>query len=457
MRHNRLLFALLALVCLTRIALGQAEEQPPPTQPEGGAQAADETEADTAYRKLHEQFTLLQSSLRNKGGITEADHPAIRRMLERVEAFAQRRPDHVRAVAMQIQLATWLGEDQPHIAALYQRLMDLRPDDVNIALLWIREQEKTGELDSDGVVELYRHVQQRFPDDSTICAAYADRLRGELRYAEALDVLEQAELEPAKAPGAAYALADCLFVEHRFAEALAALESIPDSAVRDFQLRRTIDRDKPYFAEYVELWDREQQLRQAEEQADDLPRVAIETSRGRIVVELFENEAPNTVANFISLAESRFYDQTKFHRVIPNFMAQGGDPNTRPGATAPPGAGGPGYFIPDELNPETARKHFTGSLSMANSGAPNSAGSQFFITHEPAYGHNGSYTVFGRVLEGVEIVRRIEKDDVLQSAKVLRKRDHVYAPSTLPDPTSPILIPSRPAESTPPESVREDE
>ena len=94
---------------------------------------------------------------------------------------------------------------------------------------------------------------------------------------------------------------------------------------------------------------------------------------------------------------------------------------------------------------------------MAKPAAPNSAGSQFFITHEPAYGHNGSYTVFGRVLEGVEVVRRIEKDDVLQSAKVLRKRDHVYAPSTLPDPTSPILIPSRPAESTPPESGREDE
>ena len=431
MRHNRLLFALLALICLTRIALGQAGEPPPPTQPEGGAQAADESEADTAYRKLHEQFTLLQSSLRNKGGITEADHPAVRRLLERAEAFAGRWPDHVRAVAMEIQLATWLGEDQSVIAALYQRLMDLRPDDVNIAMLWVREQEKTGELDSEGVLELYRQVQQRFPDDSTICAAYADRLRGELRYAEALDVLEQADLEPAEAPGAAYALADCLFVEHRFAEALAALESIPDSAVRDFQLRRNIDRDKPYFAEYVELWDREQQLRQAEEQADDLPQVAIETSRGRIVVELFENEAPNTVANFISLAESGFYDQTKFHRFMPDFMIQGGDPNTKPDGTGAPGTGNPGYYIADEHAQENHRNHFHDSLAMAKQPAPNTAGCQFYLNHRPTPWLNGKHTVFGRVIEGLDVVRSLRQDDEITGMVVLRKRDHVYQPQTL--------------------------
>jgi len=432
MRHNRLLFALLALVCLTRIALGQAEETPPPTQPEGVAQAADETEADIAYRKLHEQFTLLQSSLRNKGGVTEADHPAVRRLLERAGAFTGRWPDHVRAVAMQIQLATWLGEDQPQIAALYQRLMDLRPDDVKIAMLWVREQEKTGALDSDGVLDLYRQVQQRFPGDSTICAAYADRLRGELRYAEALDVLEQADLEPTEAPGAAYALADCLFVEHRFAEALAALESIPDSAVRDFQLRRTIDRDKPYFAEYVELWDREQQLRQAEEQADDLPRVAIETSRGRIVVELFENEAPNTVANFISLAETGFYDQTKFHRFMPDFMIQGGDPNSKPDGTGAAGTGNPGYYIADEHGQENRRNHFHDSLAMAKQPVPNTAGCQFYLNHRPTPWLNGKHTVFGRVIEGLDVVRSLRQDDEITGMVVLRKRDHVYQPQTLP-------------------------
>ncbi|UCD76910.1 MAG: peptidylprolyl isomerase [Phycisphaerales bacterium] len=189
-------------------------------------------------------------------------------------------------------------------------------------------------------------------------------------------------------------------------------------------------------------------------EADDLPRVELVTDRGRIVLELFENEAPNTVANFISLVEKGFYDETRFHRVIANFMAQGGDPNTRPDGTGEPGAGGPGYCIPDELNPETARKHFTGSLSMANRG-PGTGGSQFFITVEPTAHLNGKHTVFGRVIEGLEVARRIKKDDVLQKATVLRKRDHAYAPSTLPDPGSPVLIPPRTDESPPPENVRE--
>ena len=93
--------------------------------------------------------------------------------------------------------------------------------------------------------------------------------------------------------------------------------------------------------DYVEFWKREQEIRATEAQANDLPRVLLKTNRGNIIVELFENEAPNTVANFISLVEGKKYDGTKFHRVIPGFMAQGGDPNTLDDDPENDGQGGP--------------------------------------------------------------------------------------------------------------------
>ncbi|MCH8823785.1 MAG: peptidylprolyl isomerase [Planctomycetes bacterium] len=167
-----------------------------------------------------------------------------------------------------------------------------------------------------------------------------------------------------------------------------------------------------------------------------MPRVELITDKGRIVVELFENEARYTVANFITLVEAGFYDLSKFHRVIPDFMAQGGDPNTKPGGTGEPGKGSPGYRIADEHNLSNSRNHFAGSLSMAKSPAPDTAGCQFFLTHRPTIDLNGKHTVFGRILEGLDVARSLEVDDVLQSAKVLRKRDHEYLFKTLDDPTA---------------------
>src|SRR4029079_8655388 len=143
----------------------------------------------------------------------------------------------------------------------------------------------------------------------------------------------------------------------------------------------------------IALSKQEQQTREAEAKADDLPRVKLQTNKGDITIELFENEAPNTVANFISLVEKGFYDGVPFHRVLPNFMAQGGDPKGT-------GQGGPGYRIKDEFGNKGARAHFRGSLSMANTGQPNTNGSQFFLTFKPTPHLNGRHTVFGRVIEG---------------------------------------------------------
>jgi cyclophilin family peptidyl-prolyl cis-trans isomerase len=192
--------------------------------------------------------------------------------------------------------------------------------------------------------------------------------------------------------------------------------------------------------EYVEYWKAEQAIRQAEDAVtgdEQLPRVLLKTSRGDIVVELFENEAPNTVANFVSLVESGFYDGTKFHRVIGAFMAQGGDPNTKEGGSGPAGAGGPGYTIKCESEAPNSRRHFSGTLSMAHAGK-DTGGSQFFITHMPTPHLDKGiaqdpHTVFGRVIEGMDVVLALKVNDELQSATVIRKRNHDYVPETMPE------------------------
>ena len=126
------------------------------------------------------------------------------------------------------------------------------------------------------------------------------------------------------------------------------------------------------------------------------------TERGEFVVELFADDAPLTVENFVNLARSGFYDGTTFHRVIPGFMAQGGDPTGT-------GRGGPGYQFGDEFSPR--RRHdAAGVLSMANAG-PGTNGSQFFLTFGPTPHLNDRHTVFGRVTEGMEVVRSIRERD----------------------------------------------
>lgn len=135
----------------------------------------------------------------------------------------------------------------------------------------------------------------------------------------------------------------------------------------------------------------------------------IETSKGTIVIDLAANYAPKTVNNFVFLANNGFYDGLKFHRVISNFMIQGGDPTGT-------GAGGPGYKFEDEVR-NNPLKHETGVLSMANAG-PNTNGSQFFITHSPQPHLNGKHTVFGKVREGQDVVNAIRQGDVMTKVTI---------------------------------------
>jgi peptidyl-prolyl cis-trans isomerase B (cyclophilin B) len=149
-------------------------------------------------------------------------------------------------------------------------------------------------------------------------------------------------------------------------------------------------------------------------------RATIKTSKGTVVADLFDKEAPNTVANFAKLANSGFYDGTKFHRVIPEFVVQGGDPYSKGGAAAkgPVGTGGPGYKIKCETagNPH---KHKLGALSMAHAGK-DTGGSQFFmVLSEDNTRHlNGVHTVFGQIVEGLDVLKLIKQNDELTEARV---------------------------------------
>jgi peptidyl-prolyl cis-trans isomerase B (cyclophilin B) len=149
-------------------------------------------------------------------------------------------------------------------------------------------------------------------------------------------------------------------------------------------------------------------------------RATFETDRGTIVAELYEQDAPTTVANFEKLANAGFYDGVRFHRVIPDFVVQGGDPLSRdlPAGDARIGTGGPGYHIKCETkgNPRT---HEVGALSMAHAGT-NTGGSQFFmVLSETNTRHlNGKHTVFGKVTRGVDIMKQIKPNDAMTSVRV---------------------------------------
>ena len=186
---------------------------------------------------------------------------------------------------------------------------------------------------------------------------------------------------------------------------------------------------------YKQAWAEEKKIRDTEAEADNLPRVLLKTNKGDIVIELFEDQAPNTVANFIHLVKKGFYDGLTFHRVVEGFMAQGGDPNGN-------GTGGPDYSIACECYRPDFRKHFRGSLSIAHAGR-DTGGSQFFLTFVPTPHLDGRHTVFGRVTSGMDVLAKLQRrdpddaeaprPDKIIEAEVLRKRPHEYVPKKMPE------------------------
>lgn len=141
-------------------------------------------------------------------------------------------------------------------------------------------------------------------------------------------------------------------------------------------------------------------------------KAEMRTNKGTMTIEFFDKDAPQTVANFVKLSKSGYYDGVLFHRVIPNFMIQGGDPTGS-------GSGGPGYTIPDEFTGDN-QYHDRGVLSMANTGRPDSGGSQFFICHNrQGTAHlDRKHTVFGKVVDGLDVIDEIKQGDKIESIAI---------------------------------------
>lgn len=155
----------------------------------------------------------------------------------------------------------------------------------------------------------------------------------------------------------------------------------------------------------------------------------IDTSKGTIRVQLAGKDAPIHVGNFVELANEGFYDNLKFHRYVENFVIQGGCPHTRdmspedvamgrPGATGMPGTGGPGHQIKGEWETNPHNEHLDGTLAMARSQAPDSAGSQFYFCLGPQPFLDGGYTVFGQTLEGLDVIHSLRAGDIINTVTI---------------------------------------
>lgn len=257
-----------------------------------------------------------------------------------------------------------------------------------------------------------------------------DRFEGMLPVAQAL-MANKYPQEKLLSVAALTAFAVCDF---------AALKPLVNELVNTGQATPLMQGLQQNMVQLEKAWQAELAAREKDAQGEPLPRVMLHTTKGDIEIELFENQAPETVANFISLIEADFYDGHAFHRVLEHFMAQTGCPTGD-------GTGGPGYTIYNETDKPGARDFFRGTLGLALAQDPNSGGSQFFISFLPTFQLNDGFTAFGRVVSGIEVLGnlvRIDPDkpkeedepkaipDEIISIEVLGKRSHEYKPNKVP-------------------------
>ncbi len=369
---------------------------------------------------LLQRYCVARDSVQNQRGLTPGDRETLAGLYGELSSWSEGNDDP-RVTAAELQLAIWLG-NLDDAADRFNTLTTMLPENSGIALARVRflQDRMDGDVDA-----LFADVRRRFPNAAEVSAAWAEYLDSKNRFTDAIAALQPAANDPATHAQ----LAELYWADNRFDDAIQQLDAIDAASLAaDPGLSTITGRSRDKYEKASNAWAEESALRDG---SSDLPQAQILTARGPITLELFEDHAPNTVANFISLAEEGYYDGTLFHRVLPKFMAQAGDPNSRPGAEGSPGSGGPGYLIADEHTREDHRKHFAGSLSMAKTPAPNSAGSQFFLNHVPTPHLDGQHTVFGRILEGLDTARSLQQDDEIVTITVLRKRDHAYEPDRL--------------------------
>lgn len=356
---------------------------------------------------LKADYTQLRTYMSSKRRIGPSERTALEGLLERLDGFIAANPDDRRALAMDISVSTWLG----------------RTDRVE------RDYELLAQL----------------TDADAVWLAWAKMRLAENRYDDAGFMARSRPYDLAKTPEIAIIDARARMSRNEFQAAIDAIDAIPEAGLSKPGIRANANRYRKESERWLALWEAEAAARAVEDAAGTAPVVQLITSRGPVTIMLFEEQAPNTVANFIELSEQGFYNGTRFHRVEPNFVVQGGDPNSRPGTPGEPGTGGRGAQIPDESSRDDKRLHFAGAVAMAKApnpnlpGAsiPNTSSSQFYVVLEPRESLNKEYTVFGRVIDGMEVLQQIRRDDELTAVTTISRPDREYKATTLLPPGIP--------------------
>ena len=392
------------------------------------------TFADNAEQFLN-QFQTLKTSIFNQRGLAPGDKITVQKLRDEMAVWNENHDDF-QVIAAELQLSIWL-DDTELCNTLFKRLSELKPENTGIALAWSKFMLAQDGADSSVI---YGELIERFPNSPEIILEWARTLDAKNQFSKAITAIEKLDASELAKPTAAELYASFLFADNRFEDSLSALMAVdPTDLEADPRMNARIGSQKTRSLDAIEKWNEELSIREVEEVAADLPIVIMHTSKGPIELELFEDHAPNTVANFISLADSGYYDGIRFHRVIPKFMVQGGNPAFRGDESDQSADDGPGYSIKDEHTNEDYRNHFAGTLSMAKTAEPNTGGSQFFLTHLPTPHLDGRHTVFGRITSGLDTARAIEKDDEIITILIVRKREHEYSPDKIGEKAAEII------------------
>ena len=354
-------------------------------------------------------FAAIASAVQRRGGMDDSMRMQVAAASEALMSeLADKTLEPLvrgKLLALQAQCAMWLRDDVAMDAA-YGALLEINPSNQTVRLRWAQQ-----------------------------CAAAG-------RWQMVVDLLYGKTWAPAIDVEAHITLCEGLMGIDKFNDAQGALNTALPLPTRTGMQQSRINalsaRVQSLFAEFT----KETAAVQRDIAADDLPVVEILTTKGTITLKLYEREAPNTVAHFVEHIDLGTYTGTKFHRPMRGFGVQGGDPNTKEnsGASASAvGTGSGGWLTVDECTRDDRRGHFTGSIALAKRGAetdgaaPLTCGSQFYIVFGPAEYLNGGFTVFGSVVDGLDTARKLTAEDSILQVNVLRRNEHAYTATRLPD------------------------
>lgn len=346
------------------------------------------TESERRFRDLSEY-------IRARGDIDFSTREDIARVAKELDDDLAKPGNPIatmsRLLAARVQTAIWL-DDRAARDSAFERLAAFQANKDPVLLAWARE-----------------------------LVACAD-------FERALAILNEHTFGAERLVDARILLANCLLAINRFDEAQSAINTAPTQRTPD-QLAQ-IGNLTGRITTLRDLWNKEMVAMAKDQQRGDLPIVEIVTAKGPITIELFEDQAPNTVGNFIEHVEAGTYNGTRFHRILRGFGVQGGDPATASGGTGGTGSGG--WTIPDETINSGKRPTLLGRIvavlqpkaDAPGSPQPHSAGCQFMILLTHAEQLNLEYTAFGRVTDGLDLVRDLTADDEIVSARVISKRSN---------------------------------